>query len=287
MNKNNKILVTGASGKTGSRIAKRLTDLGFAVRTAGRRTPSSLAAGEHAFFDWFDESTHAAALTNVDTMYLVSPVAIIDPSPIVLPFLEKALAAGVRRVVFLSSASVPEEGPVFGKVHRAIRRHVPEWAVLRPSYFMQNFTEEHHRAQIMNDGTMVTATGSGRVGFVDADDIAEVGVRALIDSQPHNTDHIITGPQSLTYAEVGAIIGAASGRTIHHVHVSTEELANRLMSFGMAEDYARFLAGMDEGIRLHGTEDLVSDTVKRITGRPPKSLEEFAGEHASVWNLKL
>lgn len=51
----------------------------------------------------------------------------------------------------------------------------------------------------------------------------------------------------------------------------------------MAEDYARFLAGMDEDIKLHGKEDLATDTVERITGRPPKSLEQFAREHASVW----
>lgn len=283
MNNDSKILITGASGKTGSRITKRLIELGYGVRTASRGQTATLGAGEQVTFDWFDESTHAPALKNVDKLYLVSPVGMMDPSPIVLPFLEKALREGVRRVVFLGSASIPEGGPVFGKIHQAIRQRVPEWSVLRPSYFMQNFTEGHHGAQIIREGTMITATGSGRVGFVDADDIAEVGVRALIDHQPHNTDHIITGPHSLTYAEAGEIIGASAYRTVRHMHVSTEELANLLTSFGMAEDYARFLAGMDEDIKLHGKEDLATDTVERITGRPPKSLEQFAREHASVW----
>ncbi|QWU13812.1 hypothetical protein [Paenibacillus sophorae] len=84
---------------------------------------------------------------------------------------------------------------------------VPEWAVLRPSYFFQNFTEGPHGATINRDGVIISATGPGRVGFVDADDIA------------HNTDHIITGPHSLSYAETGEIIGAASGRIITHVHI--------------------------------------------------------------------
>ncbi|WP_226002248.1 NAD-dependent epimerase/dehydratase family protein [Paenibacillus sp. BJ-4] len=286
MPKNGKILVTGGRGKTGSRIAKRLTDLGYAVRTAYRGTPAPGSTNEHVTFDWFDETTFEPALKNVDKIYLVGPLAVMDPSKIMVSFLEKALKVGVRRVVLLSSASVPEEGPVFGNVHKAIRQLVPEWAVLRPSYFMQNFTEGHHGAQINGDGVMITATGSGRVGFVDADDIAEVGVRALIDEQPHNTDHVITGPQSLSYAEAGEIIGAIAGRTIKHVNISTEELAAGMVKLGMTEDYAYFLAGLDEAIRLHGTEDQVTSTVERVTGRPPRSLNDFAIAHASYWKQK-
>ncbi|OXM85513.1 NAD(P)H-binding protein [Paenibacillus rigui] len=281
-----KILVTGGRGKTGIRIAKRLSDLGYAVRTAYRGTPATVSTNEHVTFDWFDEATFEPALKDVDKIYLVGPLAVMDPSRIMVSFLDKALNAGVRRVVLLSSASVPEEGPVFGKVHKAIRQLVPEWAVLRPSYFMQNFTEGHHGAQINSDGMMITATGSGRIGFVDADDIAEVGVRALIDEQPHNTDHIITGPQSFSYAEAGEIIGAVAGRTIKHVNISKEELTGGLMKFGMPEDYAHFLAGLDEAIRLHGTEDQVTDTVERVTGRPPRPLKDFAIAHASYWKQK-
>jgi len=130
---------------------------------------------------------------------------------------------------------------------------------------------------------IVTATGSGRIGFADADDIAEVGVRALIDEQPHNTDHVITGAQSLSYAEVAEIISAVAGRTITHVNISTEELAASYIRFGLGEDYSRFLAGLEEAISLRGTEDLVTETVERVTGRPARSLRDFAVAHASCW----
>ncbi|MDO3676205.1 NmrA family NAD(P)-binding protein [Paenibacillus ehimensis] len=278
-----KILVTGGSGKTGGRIAKRLAELGHEVRTAGRGKSIFGSAIEHAHFDWFDESTFDPALKNVDNIYLVGPVAVMEPFDIMLPFLEKAVKAGVRRMVLLSSASVPEAGPVFGKVHQELRRMVPEWAVLRPSYFMQNFTEGHHGTTIKRDGIIVTATGNGRVGFVDADDIAAVGVRALIDKQPHNTDHIITGPQSLSYAEAGEMIGSATGLTIRHVHTDTEKLAAGFIQAGMPENYAFFLAGLDQAIHEDGTEDLVTDVVERLTGRPPRSLEDFVRRHAAFW----
>ncbi|MCP1308848.1 ergot alkaloid biosynthesis protein [Paenibacillus tyrfis] len=223
-----------------------------------RSSKGSLSFTEHAYFDWFDESTFDPALKDVDNIYLVGPVAVMEPFTIMLPFLDKAVKSGVRRIVLLSSASVSEDGPVFGKVHRELRRMVTEWAVLRPSYFMQNFTERQHGATIKSDGIIVTATGTGRVGFVDADDIAEVGVRALIDEQPHNTDHIITGPQSLTYAEAGEMIGSAAGLTIRHVHTDTEQLAAGFIQAGMPEDYAFFLAGWDQAINEDGTEDLVT-----------------------------
>ncbi|MDT3429140.1 uncharacterized protein YbjT (DUF2867 family) [Paenibacillus forsythiae] len=283
MNDTSKILITGGNGKTGSRIAKRLMELGYSVRTAGRGKASSASIQDHMQFEWNDAASYDRVLSNVDKIYLVAPLLVMDPSAVMAPFLEKAVKAGVRRVVLLSSASVPEDGPVFGKVHQAIRQLVPEWAVLRPAYFFQNFTEGQHATTINRDGVIITATGTGRVGFIDADDIAEVGVRALIDPKPHNTDHIITGPQSLSYAEAGEIIGAAAGRTITHRHIETKELATGLINLGIAEDYAYFLAGLDESIKNNGTEDLVTDTVERVTGRPPRSLAEFAASHAAFW----
>ncbi|MFD1774760.1 NAD-dependent epimerase/dehydratase family protein [Paenibacillus rhizophilus] len=279
---NSKILITGGTGKTGSRIARRLKELGYNVRTAGREQSAS-TIDEHVYFDWNDETTFDLALKNANKVYLVAPLLVMNPIELMLPFLEKALKSGVQRIVLLGSASVSEEGPVFGKVHQAVRQFAPEWAVLRPSYFFQNFTEGPHGATINRDGVIISATGPGRMGFVDADDIAEVGVRALIDPQPHNTDHIITGPQSLSYAEAGGIIGAATGRTITHTHIETKELAAGMINLGMPEDYAIFLAGLDEGIKNDGTEDLVTDTVERVTGRPPRSLADFAKSHTAFW----
>ncbi|WP_371318141.1 SDR family oxidoreductase [Paenibacillus elgii] len=64
-----KILITGGNGKTGSRIARRLAELGHDVRTAGRGKSIFGNAIEHAHFDWFDESTFDPALQGVDNIY--------------------------------------------------------------------------------------------------------------------------------------------------------------------------------------------------------------------------
>ncbi|AFC31400.1 YesF [Paenibacillus mucilaginosus 3016] len=278
------ILVTGAAGKTGSRTASRLREMGYPVRTAGRnRAAAAGHEGEHVVFDWNEESTHEAALEGVSAVYLVGPLMVMEPAKIMIPFLEKAWKAGVRRAVLLSSASVPEGGPVFGEVHRYLREQAPEWAVLQPSYFMQNFTEGPHGAAVRQGGDLVTAAGEGRVAFVNADDIAEVAVRALTDSVPHNTAHVITGPEALTYGEAAEILSRTAGREVRHVSVSPRELQQQWMALGMPEDYAAFMAGLDEGIRDRGTESRVTDTVERITGRRPVSLAEFLSVEAPVF----
>ncbi|MFM9282201.1 NmrA family NAD(P)-binding protein [Paenibacillus jiagnxiensis] len=276
-----KILVLGATGKTGSRIAARLNQLGYTVRTAGRRPGAH--GTEHVHFDWNDYTTYDNTYNNVKSIYLIGPISDMHPEEVMIPFVEKAIQAGVKRFVMLSSASVPEGGPVFGSTHEALRQLAPEWAVLQPSYFMQNFTEGPHAATIRNDGTMVTATGDGRVAFVDADDIAEVGVRALIDEQPHNRAHVITGPEALSYADVARIIGGAAGISVRHKPISVDELSTGFTKAGIPADYAAFLAGLDEGIRRGGVEDQVTDTVKRVTGRRPKSLADFVAKHTAVW----
>ncbi|MEK8128824.1 NmrA family NAD(P)-binding protein [Paenibacillus filicis] len=276
-----KILVLGATGKTGTRITAKLNQLGYTVRSAGRRPGADKT--EHVYFDWNDRSTYKNAYNDVKSIYMVAPIAVMNPEELVIPFVEEAVQAGAQRFVLLSSASIAEGGPVFGGIHEALRRIASEWAVLRPSYFMQNFTEGQHAATIRDGGKIVTATGEGRVAFVDADDIGEVGVRALTDEQPHNQDHVITGPEALSYADAARMIGNAAGINVRHESIGVRELSSGIAQAGIPADYAEFLAGLDEGIRRGGVEDQVTDTVERVTGRRPRSLADFAAAHASVW----
>ncbi|PTL84055.1 NAD(P)H-binding protein [Vitiosangium sp. GDMCC 1.1324] len=279
-----RVLVTGATGNTGRRVASRLAELGFPVRTAARGDRSPDSTAEHVRFDWADTSNHEDALRGVDRMYLVAPSFVDDPSVLMLPFIERAVERGVRRVVLLSSSAVPEGAPGLGTVHRALRERVPEWAVLQPSWFMQNFVDErhHHGASLKRDGLLVTATGEGRVGFVDARDIAEVAVRALADEQSHDTAHVITGPQALRYDDVAAVLSQAAGRPMRHVHASFDEAQRHMMDAGIPERYARLLSQLDESIR-QGAESQVTQTVLRVTGQEPRSFEAFARAHSAFW----
>lgn len=242
---------------------------------------STGSTSEHVRFDWADASTHASALADVDRVYLVAPALVEDPAPLMAPFVERALASGVRRFVLLSSSAIPEDAPGLGAVERFLRERAPEWAVLKPSWFMQNFLnpQHPHGASLMREGTVVTSTGAARVGFVDAEDIAEVGVRALADAVPHDAVHVITGPETLSYGEVTAILTRVTGRNLRHVHVDDGEAIRRLAAAGMPERYASLLVGLDIAIR-GGAEDRLTDTVLRVTGRAPRNFEAFARANA-------
>jgi uncharacterized protein YbjT (DUF2867 family) len=264
------VLVIGATGTTGGRTAARLRAAGHRVRAASRRA-TPLPGTDPVRFDWYDDTTHGDALDGTDRVYLVPPVGDPDPAAVMLPFLRRARAAGVRRAVLLSSSAVPEGGPAVGEVHRALPEMFEEWAVLRPSWFMQNFTGDHaHARSIREHGEILTAAGDGRVGFVDADDIAAVAAHALTDERSPGTGLVLTGPEALSYDDVAALVTEVTGRPVVHRHLGYEGMRDRLAELLPAE-FAALLAGMDRAI-AEGAEDRTTDTVRRITGRPPNSL---------------
>ncbi|MER5883392.1 NAD(P)H-binding protein [Streptomyces sp. NPDC001941] len=267
MNDTHAVLLTGATGTTGSRTAAPLAAAGHRVRAASRRA-APVPGADPVRFDWYDPATHDDALRGTDRVYLVPPVGDPDPAAVVLPFLRRARAAGVRRVVLLSSSAVPPGGPGPGAVHAALPGLFEEWAVLRPSWFTQNFTGAHpHAESIRAEGVVRSATGTGRVGFVDADDIAAVAARALTDDRVPGPDLVLTGPRTLSYDEVAAELAAATGRPVAHQRLGYEELRD-LHRAHLPEEFAALLAGMDVEI-ARGAEDRVTDTVARVTGRPP------------------
>ncbi|MFD7781873.1 NAD(P)H-binding protein [Streptomyces nojiriensis] len=267
-------LVIGATGTTGSRTTAQLVAAGRRVK-AGSRRATPLPGAEPVRFDWYDPTCFADAVAGADRVYLVPPVGDPDPAAVMLPFLDRARAAGVRRAVLLSSSAITEGGPAVGQVHRALPGLFDEWAVLRPSWFMQNFTGTHaHADSIRADGVIRTAAGTGRVGFVDADDIAAVAARALTDDRAPDTDLVLTGPRTLSHDDVAALLTEVTGRRVVHHHLTYEAMRDRLAAVIPAE-FAAMLAGMDRSI-AEGAEDRTTDTVHRLTGRPPHDFRTVA-----------
>lgn len=264
------VLVIGATGTTGSRVVDFLRERDVPTRSATR---APRATGQ-VRFDWADRESHAPALRGASAVYLVAPIGEIDPVPLVEPFLAEALRQDVRRVVLLSSSAMEEGAPPLGELHGLVRATVPEWAVLRPSWFMQNFTGDHPAGVGVRTGEIVSATADARVAFVDAGDIAAVAGHALTDEVPHNTAHVLTGPESVSYAEAAEIIGKWTGTPVRYRPLSTEDFTRHLAASGLPVEFAAFLAALDEDVR-GGSEDRVTDTVERVTGRPPRGFREF------------
>lgn len=274
------VLVIGATGKTGAPLTRRLTEKGAAVRSA-TRSGTAVDGSQGVVFDWYDPSTHARALDGVKQIYIVAPVGHNAPVDIVAPFIDLALAQGARRFVLLSSSLLEEGGPAMGQIHAYLRQHASEWAVLRPSWFMQNFVTDPHLASIRSQDAIYSATGDGRVPFIAVEDIAAVAAEALLgDAPPH--DLLLTGPRAIDYAEVARIIGDARGKPVRHIRLSVDDLAARHEAFGLAADYAAMLAGLD-GLIETGAEDRTVSTISEIAGSDPMTFEEFAIRNVQKW----
>jgi ergot alkaloid biosynthesis protein len=273
-----RILITGGTGKTGCRVAQRLRQQNVQPLVASR----SAKGPDTVCFDWSNTTSFDGALDGVFAIYLVAPSNVAEPLAAMTPFLERALDTGVERFVLLSASSLEEGGPMMGAVHDWLRRHASRWVVLRPTWFMQNFSEQQHLPTILEEGVIYSATGDGRVGFIDAEDIAATAAQALTAPDFPNGDVILTGPESLSYDDAAALISSASGRRVRHHRLTEQELADRLQVGGMAENYARVLAAMDTAISL-GAEDRLTDGVLRATGRAPERFIDFATREAACW----
>ncbi|MGA5195493.1 NmrA family transcriptional regulator [Streptomyces exfoliatus] len=262
------ILVTSASGKTGRRVAERLGARGATVR-AGSRT------GETPF-DWEDPATWAPALRGADAAYVAYYPDLAAPggAEAMRTFGRLAAESGVRRLTLLSGRGEPE-AVVAEEALRAAANGV-ELTVVRASFFAQNFSEGL-LADGIAGGVLVFPAGDTAEPFVDVDDLADVVVETLAVDGHAGRVHEVTGPRPVGFAEVAAEISRVSGRPVVYRAVSEAGYAELLTGFGLSAPEAEWLAALFATL-LDGHNASVTDGVKRVLGREPRSFASFAAE---------
>lgn len=275
------ILVTGATGKTGRRLTPLLRAKGVAVRAASRKPTDSEVA-----FDWEDSGSHASALAGAEAVYLIPPAMIEDPTPIVTPFLDAARAYGVRRLVLVSSMGVafPAEPPVSGRrrLEALVRDCGLHWTILRPSGFMQNFSEGF-LLNAVRTGVIPNPAAEGKVPMVDAGDIAAVAAAVLIDGARHAGQvYDVTGPSAISFAEIAEIIARVASRAVTACSMTSRQFLMMLEGAGVPPDFAATLLRDQEAIR-EGAATAVSDAVARLLGRSARTFADYAVEAADAW----
>jgi uncharacterized protein YbjT (DUF2867 family) len=272
---NSHTLILAGTGKTGRRIARRLTAAGRPVRTASR-------TGGAIPFDLDDRTTWAPALAGVGAAYVVEPDPYASaPGRARIPaFVADAVAAGVRRLVLLSAPGADDEGHPLHVAEQAVRSSGADWTILRPTWFAQNFSESFWRPGIL-DGTLSLPTGDGRTPFVDADDIAEVAASALTEERHAGQVYELTGPRALSFGAAVDLIGRATGRTLRYHALSPEAFVERQIAGGAPPHVARRLTDLLAAI-ADGSHAAVRDGVERALGRPPKPFEEYVAEAAGA-----
>jgi len=284
------ILITGPTGNVGHELVDLLArqPAPGPIRVVGRH-PERL--GDNGFeacaFDFFDRSTWDAALSGVESMFLLFPLpgnrAARDA---VIPFLHAAYQAGCQHVVYVSvfGADRARFIPHF-KVEAALRSLPVSWTVLRCSFFMQNLhrTISTHGLDIVERAELFIPAGRGRTTFIDARDAAAVAALALNDPASHrNRVYHLTGPAALTMTEVAEALSEVLGYRVTYVHPSLVRFAARLRRRGVGWDTIGFMSAVYTLTRF-GQNQPITDEVAQSLGRPPTALAEYLRHSAWRW----
>jgi uncharacterized protein YbjT (DUF2867 family) len=266
-------LVLGGTGKTGRRVAERLTAREVPIRIGSRSADPS--------FDWEDQSTWAPALQGVGSAYIsyYPDLAIPGAADAVSSLANVALEQGVRRLVLLSGRGEEEAQ----RAERALQETDAEWTIVRAAWFMQNFNE-NYMLEPIQAGELVLPAGDEPEPFVDADDIADVAVAALTDERHIGQLYELTSPRLLSFRAAVDEIAQVIGREINYVQVSTEEYEAVMAEEGVPVEFRSFLNYLFGEVLGHNA--YVTDGVQRAVGREPRDFREFARDAAAsgVWS---
>ncbi|WP_026932476.1 NAD(P)H-binding protein [Glycomyces tenuis] len=272
------ILVSGASGTTGSEVAELLVQGGERVRVMSRRAVE-IPGAEAVRADFTDPASLAAALEGVSAVYLVTapPKPVIDHD---VALVEAAKAAGVRRIVKLGAISGADPGTWHARAERPTRDSGLEWTILRPCTFASNMLA--YAPMVKAAVPLPNPTGDGAVGVIDPRDIAAVAVEALTDDRHVGREYTLTGPELLTFPRQAEILQDVLGTGIATEAASAEQMRAVMVRSGMDPDgIAESLAGM---ARLaEGRYAVVTGTVARILGRAPIGFADWAEAHRHVF----
>ena len=264
------VLVLGATGKTGRRIATNLETIGVPVRRGSRSAAPS--------FDWNNEATWDACLDGVAAAYInyAPDLAMPGATDSIQSFVDKAKHRGVKRLVLLSGRGEEEAQAC----ERIVQQSGIDWTVVRASWFNQNFSEGAF-VEMVQAGQITLPDVETPEPFVDVDDIAEVVTVAL--TQPGHVGEVyeVTGPRMLTLADVAAEISNATDREISYVPVPHEAFVQEISESGAPRDVVWMLDYLFATV-LDGRNAYVTDGVERALGRAPKDFADFARELATT-----
>lgn len=269
-------LILGGTGKTGRRVAQRLTACGWPVRIGSRTgTPP---------FDWENRATWVPALPGVESVYVsyYPDLTVPGAADAVRSLTALAVASGVRRLVLLSGRGEKEAQ----RSERVVQDAGVDWTILRCSWFDQNFSEGYLLEPVLS-GEVALPVGAVGEPFIDADDIAEVAVAALTQDGHAGQLYELTGPRLLSFADAVAEIAQAIGYEVRYVPVSIEEYTAALAGYGVPPNVVSLLAYLFTEV-LDGRNACLADGVQRALGREPRDFATYAraAAAAGAWSAR-
>jgi uncharacterized protein YbjT (DUF2867 family) len=271
----NKILVLGGKGKTGRKVADRLTKLHHEVRIGSR--------GEKPSFDWENPSTWSAAINGMDKIYITfqPDLAVPGASEAIEGLIKEAQRNKIKKVVLLSGKG-EREAELCEQViiHSGI-----DYTIVRASWFNQNFSESFFLDPILA-GHVALPQADATVPYVDTDDIADVVVEALLNDKHNEQIYELTGPRLLTFENVIREISLATKREIVFTSITSSAYTRMLEEQQVPADYIWLINYLFTEVLANKENAIVTNDIEKVLGRKPKDFSTYVKEAAAsgVWN---
>ncbi|MEW2082630.1 SDR family oxidoreductase [Streptomyces sp. NPDC005283] len=283
------IAVTGAGGKIGGRVARRLSGQGVGARLLGRdpgRLPDlagCVKAPPAAYGDW---EAMRRAIEGADTLFLVSAHEAADRVREHTTVVDAAVAAGVERIVYVSFVgAAPDATFTFARDHWHTEEYI-RGTGLAHTFLRDNLYMAMLPALAAADGIIRGPAGDGRVGAVAHEDIADVAAAVLLGEGHDGATYDVTGPEALSLDEVAAELTRVGGRQVTYLAETREEAYASRAGYGAEEWEVAGWVTSYEAI-ANGETATVSDVVPRLTGRPAQSFTEYLAEHPGSYRHLL
>jgi len=282
------ILITGAAGTVGKEVVKLLARPEERVRVMVRNRNK---AGSVAYpgvdiveGDFASVETLHDALSGVRKALLLVPAGPRQPE-FDANFTTAAARSNLKHIVKISALGADPDSPArFLRGHAESERRIEESGVpytfLRPSAFMQNFLS--FRESIIHKGEFYAPMGDGRISIVDARDIAAVAAEVLEEYGHENKMYEITGPQSLTYAEMAGVLTFELEKPVAYVDVPPEAARDSMLQAGMDSWTVDAILELYAIWKFNGASE-IAGTVSDVAKKDPITFDEFANDYAPLF----
>lgn len=286
------ILVTGATGNTGSVLVKKLAELEnvkvrAAVRTASKAMDYQALGVEVVEMDLTKPDTIAAAFAGVHKAFFLTPFT-PDADELTRILCEAAKAAGtVTHIVKQSVMGAREDSPLLGsRLHYKSEKYIEAsgiaYTFIRPTAFAQQLTGIFPWVYRRGEDSFYLPIGDAKVAWLDLRDIATVAVRAFTTPGHEGKVYNLTGPAAVSGAEAAALISAATGQKMNYADVPAESYERRMLEYGLDEATAAQMS-IIYGDMKDGWLARVSEGFETAIGRQGTTFAEFVRDYADVW----
>lgn len=276
------VVVTGATGNVGRPLVQALVDAGEKVRAVSRRpSQADLAAGVEVV------ESATAATAGASAVFLNSR-ALRDDLGVVI---DQARRDGVRRLVALSAINADDDFSLQPSRFRGDRNKEVEqlaiasgleWVSLRPTVFATNFAGMW-ASQLAAGDVVYGPYASASIAPIADADIAAVAAQALLRDDLVGRRLPLTGPQSLTNAQLVDTIATVVDRPLHYQEIPPDVVLERFAALGLGAEFGAAYVAL-----LASTVDkpaMVTDDVEEILGRPATTFEQWVSQHRNLFAL--